>query len=337
LYVLNGSNPATFVQQQVPNPNLKWESTSTFNAGLDFSVLKGKITGSVDYFNRNTKDILFAKDAADPVTPAGAIKWVNLDANLINSGLEIALNTNILKKADFSLDVSGNVTFLKNELKNFIGEIPTGEVNGQGLSGAYSQLIKSGYAINSFYLKKFIGIDKASGISSYQNTEEKFFMGSANPKMLLGVSTTAMYKKLSLEINMNGAFGHYLYNNTANAITSFNNIGKRNIGLSEYKLAKSGGEKPVNPTSASSRYLEKGNYLKMSNVTLSYNVGNLGKSLRNANVFVTGQNLFVITKFTGFDPEVNVSKPMNGIQSFGMEYTPYPTARTFNVGINFSL
>ncbi len=337
LYVLNGSNPATFVQQQTPNPNLKWESTTTFNAGLDFTILKGKISGSVDYFTRNTKDILFAKDAADPVTPAGAIKWVNLDANVINKGLEIALNANVVKKKEFSWDVSTNITFLTNELKNFIGEIPTGEVNGQGLSGAYSQLIKSGYPINTFYLKKFTGIDKTSGISLYENTEEKFFLGSANPKLLVGFSTTVMYKKISLEINMNGAFGHYLYNNTANAVTSFNNIGKRNIGLAEYNLAKSLGEKPVNPTSASSRYLEKGNYLKLANASLSYNLGNLGKSIRNANVFITGQNLFVLTDFTGFDPEVNTSKPLNGIPSFGLEYTPYPTSRTFNFGISFSL
>ena len=162
-------------------------------------------------------------------------------------------------------------------------------------------------------------------------------MGSANPKVLLGVSTSVNYKKFALDLNFNGAFGHYLYNNTANGVTSFNNIGKRNIGLSEYNLAKSLGEKPVNPTSASSRYLEKGDYLKLNNATFSYAVGNLGKNIRNANVFVTGQNLFVITKFTGFDPEVNVAKPMNGVPSFGMENTPYPSARTFTVGINFTL
>jgi TonB-dependent starch-binding outer membrane protein SusC len=136
---------------------------------------------------------------------------------------------------------------------------------------------------------------------------------------------------------MNGAFGHYIYNNTANAVTSFNNIGKRNIGVAEYNLAKSLGEKAVNPSSASSRYLEKGNYLRMANATFNYALGNLGKNIRNANIFITAQNLFVITDFTGFDPEVNVSKALNGIPSFGMEYTPYPMARTINFGINFSL
>ncbi len=337
LYVLNGSNPATFVQQQTPNPALKWESTTTLNAGVDFTILKGRVTGSLDYFNRNTKDILFAKDAADPVTPAGAIKWVNLDANVINKGIEIGLNGNLIRKQNFSWDLSTNLTFLKNEITNFVGEIPTGEVNGQGLSGAFAQLIKTGYPINSFYLKNFIGIDKATGISLYENGEQKFFMGSANPDFLLGVSSTLGYKKFSLELNLNGAFGQKVYNNTANAVTSFNNLGKRNIGVAEYNLAKSLGEKAVNPTSASSRYLENGSYIKLANATLGYKLGNISKNLKNANVFITGQNLFVITKFTGFDPEVNTSKALNGIPSFGMEYTPYPSARTFNFGFTFSL
>jgi len=265
------------------------------------------------------------------------VKWTNIDGNILNTGIEISLNANVIRKTNFSWDFGVNATFQDNELKNFVGEIPTGEVNGQGLSGAFSQLIKTGYPINSFYLKEFIGIDKTTGISLYTNGEEKFFVGSPNPKMLLGINTSAAYKKFSLEIAMNGAYGHYIYNNTANAITSFNNLGKRNIGVTEYNLAKSLGEKPVNPTSASSRYLEKGNYLRMSNVTLSYNIGKLGKNIRNANVFVTGQNLFVLTDFSGFDPEVNVSKPMNGVPSFGMEFTPYPSARTFSIGINFGL
>lgn len=337
LYVLNGSNPANFAQQQIANPDLKWEQTSTYNAGIDFTLLNGRINGTIDYFSRNTKNVLFPREAADPVTPNGAIKWVNIDGNVLNSGWEFTVNTNIIKKTDFSWDFGINATLLDNQLKNFVGEIPTGDVNGQGLSGAYAQLIKNGLPLNTFYLKKFIGIDKTTGISMYEGGEAKFLLGSANPKLLLGISTSVSYHKLSLELNMNGAFGHYIYNNTANAITSFNNIGKRNIGLKEYNLAKSLGEKPVNPTSASDRYLEKGNYLKMANATLNYNLGNLGKNIKNANLFVTGQNLFVLTDFSGFDPEVNVSKPLNGIPSFGMEYTPYPSARTINFGINFSL
>jgi TonB-linked SusC/RagA family outer membrane protein len=336
-YGLTGGNPATFQQNTIANPDLKWEENQTFNVGLDFNLF-GKINGSLDYFNRNTTNILFPREAADPVTPNSAVKWVNLPGELNNKGFEVTLNSNIIKNNDFALDLGVNATFLTNKITGFGAlQIPTGEVSGQGLSGAFAQLLINDKPLNTFYLKKFIGIDKTTGISLYEGGEEKFFLGSANPETLLGVTINAAYKKLSLEINMNGAYGHLIYNNTANAVTSFNNLGKRNLGVAELELARSLGEKPVNPTSASSRYLEKGNYLKMANTTLSYNIGKIGKSIRGATVFITGQNLFIITDFTGFDPEVNVSKPLNGIPSFGMEYTPYPTARTFNFGINFSL
>jgi TonB-dependent starch-binding outer membrane protein SusC len=337
LYTLSGGNPATFQQSQIANPNLKWESTTTFNVGVDFTLF-GKVSGSIDYFNKSTKDILFPREAADPVTPNGSIKWENIPGNIVNSGLELQLNANILKGSNYSLDLGLNMTFLKNELTNFGAlQLPTGEINGQGLSGAYAQLLVDGKALNSYYLKKFTGIDKTTGISTYEGGEDKFFLGSANPTTLLGFTINASYDKFSLQAAFNGNYGHFIYNNTNNAITAFNNLGKRNIGLTEYNTGKALGEKPVNPTSASSRYLEKGDFLRLSNLTLSYNIGALGKTLRSANVFITGQNLFVITDFTGFDPEVNVSKSLNNIPSFGMEYTPYPMARIINFGVNFSL
>jgi len=336
-YGLNGSNPANFQQNTIANPDLKWEENQTFNVGLDFTLFN-RLNFVIDYFNRETTNILFPREAADPVTPNSAVKWVNLPGELNNKGVEATIAYNIIRKTDFTLDLNVNATFLSNKVLNFGSlQIPTGEVNGQGLSGAYAQLLINDQPLNTFYLKKFIGIDKTTGISLYEGGEEKFLLGSANPDVLLGFTINAAYKKFSLEAAMNGAFGHYIYNNTANAITSFNNLGKRNIGVAELELARSLGEKPVNPTSASSRYLEKGNYMKMGNATLSYSIGSIGKSIKNANVYLTGQNLFILTDFTGFDPEVNVSKPLNGIPSFGMEYVPYPTARTFTLGINFSL
>ncbi len=336
IYGLSG-NPGNFGQIQIANPDLQWEETASSNIGLEFTLLQGKINVGVDYFNRNTSKILFPAEQPDPVPATSAIKWTNIKGNVINKGLEITLGINdIIKKNDFTLSASINYTALNNTLKNFSGELPTGEVSGQGLTGAYSQLLKSGYPINTFYLKKFIGIDKTTGISQYEGGEQKFFLGSANPKTLIGLSINAAYKKLGLEINMNGTKGGYIYNNTTNAVSAFNNLGKRNIGKTEYDIALAQGERGANPTSASSRYLEKGDYLKMANLTVSYSLGALGKSISNSNFFITGQNLFVITNYSGFDPEVNTSKPLNGVPSFGLELTPYPTSRTFNFGFNFT-
>lgn len=336
IYTIVGDNPGRLRRTQLENPDLQWEQTQSINAGLDFSVWKGRINASIDYFNRKTERILFATDVAAP-GPEGAIKWVNLPGEITNSGLEITLNSNIVKTTEWNFDLGVNLSFLKNELNGFGKVLPTGEINGQGLSGAFSQLLADGQPLNSFYLKRFVGIDKTLGISLYEGGEQKFFIGSPNPKMLLGISASVGYKKFNLEMNMNGAYGHYIYNNTANAVLSFNNLGKRNLSVRELETAKAVGEKPVNPTSASSRYLEKGDFLKMANATLSYAVGNVGKSLKGMNVFITAQNLFVLTDYSGFDPEVNTSKPLNGVPSFGIEYTPYPSARTITFGINFSL
>jgi len=96
-------------------------------------------------------------------------------------------------------------------------------------------------------------------------------------------------------------------------------------------------EATSNAPTPSDRYLEKGNYLKLANATLSYRVGNLGKSLRNVNISLTGQNLFVLTDYTGFDPEVNTDGTYQGIPSLGIEYVPYPSARTILLGVTFSL
>ena len=125
-----------------------------------------------------------------------------------------------------------------------------------------------------------------------------------------------------------------LYNNTATAVTNLAGIAQgRNVDLKAYNS----GEKPSSGAKASDRFLENGNYWKLRNATISYNLGNAGKYLKNVNAYVTGSNLFVITKFTGFDPEVNIDKSQNNYPSRSIEYIPYPTPRTITLGLNFSL
>ena len=127
---------------------------------------------------------------------------------------------------------------------------------------------------------------------------------------------------------MNGTFGHYLFNNTAASVLGIGNLGTRNIAkdLLGEKL-----KRHVQCPAPSTRNLEKGNYFKMANASIGYRVGNLGKSIRNLNIFLTGQNLFVITNYTGFDPEVNTDAGFGGIPSLGVEYIPYPSARTVSI------
>ncbi len=323
-------------QTNYPNPNLKWQNDRQYNIGLDASILNNKVAITLDYFNKKTGDLLFPTfpDPAGPI--GGAVLWQNLPGFVENKGLEVAINTTIIDKKDFSFDLGVNATFLKNEVSGLPAPIPTGILNGQGITGTFVQTIRNGFPINTFFTREFLGLDKATGQALYTDGGSTFYpVGNPNPTTILGLTASFRYKKLSFTANMNGALGQSLYNNTLNNVINVGSInGGRNIAVSVY-------ESPVkeafsNPVTASSRFIEKGDYLKLANATFSYNVGKVGKVFQTANVYVTGQNLFVITKFSGFDPEVNVDKSNRGVPSVGIEYTPYPSARIVTLGVNFS-
>jgi iron complex outermembrane receptor protein len=315
------------------NPDLKWETSTTTNAGIDFGIFKNRLTGTVEYFYKKTTDVLFERTLAQPA-PSGKI-WVNLPGYIENKGVEATLTWGIMRKKDFTWDLTANATFLTNTVKDLAGFYETGELRGQGFSDVRGQRVVADQPINVWYLLDWTGIDKATGQSTY-NGNDKMYFGSPNPKTLLGMSTDLNYKKWTATINMNGAMGHYLFNNTTATVLSIGNLnGGRNVAKS---IIESDVKEALSDAAApSDRYLEKGNYLKLSNATISYRVGNLGKVIKGMNISLTGQNLFVITNYTGFDPEVNTDGTYQGIPSLGIEYVPYPLARTIMLGVTFSL
>ncbi|MBC6612085.1 SusC/RagA family TonB-linked outer membrane protein [Hymenobacter sp. BT507] len=317
------------------NPNLKWQSDAQYNAGIDVGVFNNRLTLTADYFYKTTTDLLFPQLPGQPAPPVQAIRWTNLDGEIVNRGVELALGTTIVTNEKVEVGFNANATFIHNEVKNLrTADITTGAINGQGLSGVLAQLITSGYPINAFFLPQYTGLNE-QGLANTPGAIA--YSGSPNPKTLLGLSTNIRYGKLSLVANMTGAFGQYIYNNTLNAVGNVGQIGAgKNIALSTF-------ENPVkesigNPSAATTRYLEKGNYLKMSNLTLAYSFGNIGSVFKGARVYATGQNLFVITKYDGFDPEINtIKRGANQVPSVGIDYLAYPSARTFTFGVNFSL
>jgi len=321
----------------VANPDLRWETVENLNIGIDFAFANSRIIGSIDYFTRTTSDLLFQLDA---IQPAPATKlWVNLDGQVRNTGVELALNTFIIDTDNVSWQFGGNVSFLTNELTGYEGPpVETGEINGQGLSGVRSQRLANEQPLYVFFLREHIGLN-AEGFSEFENNEALAFAGDPNPDILLGINTTLTVGKFALNANFQGAFGHQIYNNTANAIFVIGNLGTRNIASDLLTQTDVNGnpvqESQANPIKASTRYLESGDFLRLANATLSYNLGKIGSSLRNCSINLTGQNLFLITNYSGFDPEVNTNKTVDGVPSFGIEYVPYPTARNILVGVNF--
>ena len=319
------------------NPDLKWQADRQFNVGIDIGAFDNRLTFTVDYFNKTTTDILYPTIPGQPAPQVQAIYWKNLNGKIVNKGVEMALGTSLVRTDKVDVGLNVNATFIRNEVKDLVGpDIITGAINGQGLSGATSQLITNGYPINAFFLPQFTGLNE-KGQSQYANNGNAVYAGSPNPRTLLGLSANARYGKLSLIANMTGAFGQYIYNNTINAVGNVGQIGAgKNIALATFENSIK--ESTGNASSASTRYLEKGDYLKMSNLTLAYGFGDFGRFVKGARVYVTAQNLFVITKYNGFDPEVNtVKKGANQVPSVGIDYLPYPSARIFTFGVNFSL
>jgi len=313
-------------RSQYDNPDLKWETSSTLNVGIDFVILNRKLTGSLEYFNKGTKDLLFNAEAAQP-GPSGVRRWTNLDANVKNTGVEFSLNWLAVSNNDFTFSVGGNASFIKNNLENFAGVVETGGLHGQGMSGATVQRFVAGQPLNVFYTLNFLGLDE-NGLAQYNPLKEYF--SDPNPKTILGFNLNFGYKSFDLIANFNGAFGHYVYNNTGTSVLVASNPIKGRNTSPDYTLP---GESVDNAITGSSRYLEKGDYLRLNNLTLSYTVQNAPVFFEDMRFTLTGQNLFVITNFTGFDPEVNVDKNVDGIPSYGIEYTPYPSARTFTLGL----
>lgn len=331
-YNSNGSLSAV----NFANPNLKWETVTTTNAGLDFGFLQNRISGSLDVFFKKTTDPLFPGTLSAPA-PAG-ILWQNLPGYVSNKGGELGLNAQIIQGSNFSWSLGGTVTYVKNKFvypdPNVGVLVLTGNLNGKGTSATWVQAIANNQPIDVFYLRQFHGFDK----DGFAMTDPfASYAGDPNPKWIVGITSELDYKKLALTINMHGAYGYFIYNNTLQSVTGLSFIGF-NGNISKTLIGTT--ENPANPVSASTRYLSSGNYMKLGNATIRYAIGNIGKVVKNLNVYVTGTNIFVLTKYPGFDPEVNVSKgDVNGtgIPSIGIDYVGYPTVRSIILGLNLSL
>ncbi|WP_100208535.1 SusC/RagA family TonB-linked outer membrane protein [Flavobacterium frigoris] len=325
------------------NADLKWETTKSYGVGADFEFFNNRLTGSVDYFQRDTKDLIFPVPAAATQPGPASPRFKNLPGNLINKGVEVALSYKVIEKEDFSWDVSGNASFLKNEMTNFAGFISTGGLNGQGLSGAYAQVITNDKPIYSYYMYEWRGYD-STGNSVYADAAgndtglgtaaKKLLDKQPLPKINVGFNTNFSYKNFDLGASFYGAYGHYIYNNTTNAYFfkgAF--LGGRNVTQEAATSEQAQGD----PNSPSTKYLEKGDFLRLGNLTFGYTVKGaiLDRfKMSTARLYVNASNLFVITSYSGSDPEVDTDKTLNGVPSAGMEYLSYPRDKSVSVGLN---
>ena len=319
-------------QLNVANPDLKWETSTTFNVGLDFALFDYALTGTVEYFNRLTDDLLLDPFVSEPGPAVRA--WQNIAGEVYNSGVEIGLTGYVINKPDLKLSVGLNMAFLNNEFRGYEGaDLLVGQLFGQGSSGATVQVMSNGLPLNTYQTRNFTGISE-SGTSEYVNDGElQESFGDPNADVIAGLSLNLNAGKIFASLNFNGAYGHQLFNNTKMSVIPIGNLGNRNV---DANLIGGGvQESKANPIAASSRYIEDGSFTKLANATVGYSFGDVGP-FKGVGITLTGQNLFIITDYTGFDPEVNTVNLVNGVPSSGIEYIPYPSARTFVFGLNAS-
>ncbi|NOR74464.1 MAG: SusC/RagA family TonB-linked outer membrane protein [Draconibacterium sp.] len=332
-----GPYPVGTVYTRLANPDIQWEVSTQTNIGLDFGLFDGALYGTIDYFHKTSNNILVEVAAFDPVSPAPTY-WINVDGmNIINKGLEIALDYQYRNENGFSYSIGANATFINNVVEDSpFSVLTTGAASGSGQTGATINGMINGYPIGSFHMLKFTGIG-ADGLSTYEGGDKNpMVVGSALPDVMYNFYTNMSYKKFDLSLNFNGVSGNEIYNHTA-----MNKFYKGQLATSNNVIAKAiefPEEAITNAALVSTRYLEDGSFFRLNNMTLGYTfdtnamgIGNWAKDLR---LSFTGQNLFVITNYSGFDPEVNQDKSRGGIQSFGIDDNGYPKARAFVVGLN---
>jgi len=333
--IIEYNGPDQFNIVNNANSQLTWETTTSYGVGADFAILNNRLSGSVDYYNKNTTDLIVGLPSTSGQPSPQGIKYSNLPANLINKGVEISLNYKVINTNDFTWDISGNMAFLSNTIEN-LGKsnvYNVGALHGQGLSDAYVQRIQDGYSLYTYYLPEFTGYD-AAGISQYADGgTTKMLDKQPLPKINAGLSTSLAYKAFDFSTSFYGSFGHYLFNNTNVALFYKNQLGGKNVTpeVANSVQSKSDANTP------STKYLEKGDFIRCGNLTIGYNVSSSfleRVKLKSARFYVNGSNLFVITNYSGFDPEVDTNKTLNGIPSAGIDYLSYPRARSFSVGLN---
>jgi TonB-linked SusC/RagA family outer membrane protein len=339
-----GSYPAGVVYSRLANPNIQWEVSTQTDIGLEFELFNGALSGSVDYFRKVSSDILLQLTPPDPIQPAPTY-WTNVKGmKVTNGGVEAALNYQYRTSNDFTFNVGGNITFIHNEVTGSpYTVIPSGYATGSGLTSATINGYVNGQPIGTFYLRKFLGIDE-NGMSKYFDKDgdgtttdaDRVSSGSALPKVMYNFNGGASFKGFDLSINFNGVSGNKIYDNTANSNFYRAKIAKGVNTTSE--AIKYTNESTSNAAQVSTRYLKDGSFLRLNNATLGYNFSpaklGLDRWLTALRLSVTGQNLFVITKYNGYDPEVNANRSVDSAVSYGIDYLSYPKAKTVMFGLN---
>ncbi|MFQ6615344.1 MAG: SusC/RagA family TonB-linked outer membrane protein [Fidelibacterota bacterium] len=321
---------------QLANPDLKWEETSQLNLGIDFGLYRDRVSGSIDVYSKTTNDLLLEFDVAQP-----AVVTTRLDnvGTVENKGIEIALNTVNISTEDLFWRTSFNFATNRNEVTS-LGEdttyyIVTGDVGGAGLSGVKAQIVRIGEPLGAFFGFKFLGYDDdGQEILTTEGgplDDGRFILGSAQPDFTFGISNIINYGNIDISVFFQGVWGNEIMNNTRLEYERPSNVTNDINLFSGAEDYVDEGMSPLAFPAYSDQFIEDGSFIRLQNVTVGYTFTT--GTFKNVRVYVSGDNLFVLTKYTGYDPEVNT---FTGY-ALGVDYTNYPKARTFTLGLSLGL
>lgn len=326
--VIGGSPTSGTGYLNPANPSLRWESTASTNVGLDWELNDGKFYGSLDVFQKNTSDLLLTVPAPAPSVAPTLLANVGATSN---TGFDLMLNYALVSTSDFGWDIGFNLSRSRLMIEDLgtNSDILTGAISGAGQSGAFAQKLVVGEAYGTFYGLVY---DASANIYS----DEAQVIGLAQPDFTYGFLNTFRFGKFNASVFFRGQQGGSVFNNTAMEYTTLDNL-NTNINLLAPALDFTDDMLTSTPT-YSSQWIEDASFLRLDNLNISYDVDVKGSQwLNSAVVGLSGQNLLLLTNYSGYDPEVNTAASGNGAPSLGVDYTNYPRARTIALNVKFNL
>lgn len=368
-YTFGGISNSGYAQSALGNSDLKWETSTQYNAGLDAELWKGAFAFSLDYYYKVTDDML-VEAPNPPSTGYAKPSWIN-SGSVLNTGVELEA-TYRQTKVDWSYSIGGNLAFVHNEVLKLDAPLYGGRIE----SGIDATQTEVGYEIGSFYLLEMEGIFqneteillsanqkslggqphpgdvkyKDQNGDGYIDNYDKVHLGSAIPKLIAGINLSVVYKDFDLSMFFQGTYGNKIYSQVNQDIEGFYRgftVTQRYFderwtgeGTSNTQPRASWSSKSNNAT-PSSRFLEDGSYVRLKNMQIGYSIP--AKALKiiglaQTRVYVSGTNLLTLTKYSGLDPEMTVSdnSKNEGDRAAGIDWGTYPSAMTVMLGIDIN-
>jgi iron complex outermembrane receptor protein len=331
------------VAAQVANPDLKWETSTQANFGIDYGFKNDRFTGVIDFYQKTTKDLILEVAVPQPAVVSTRLENVG---SLRNRGFEGSLDARLFEAQRRQLSAGLVLTVDRNEVTNLgAGRdfIITGNVFGQGQSGRFGQRIIVGEPIGTFWGPKFLRVNEAgkqvfscakqrpecvNGETTVPAGDDDEIIGNANPSFTLGLTSNGRWGSFDASWLWRAEVGKDVFNNTALVYqTKSNVLQDRNFLADALKDADAVGE----PAIYSSRWIESGTFFRLQNLTVGYTFDTrmISRFARTARIFASGDNLLLFSGYNGYDPEVFVNA---GLATRGIDYVTYPRARTFTTG-----